>query len=366
MKKIKESNIAVIGGGISGLSAAFFLQKAGAKVTVYEREGKLKQQGLGFLIMPNGFRVMSRMGLAPKLQEEGTPIFKTVLIDEKGKVNTIQSMNSCYAITRPSCIGLLEESIGTENIQYEKKIIDFHENSGIVDQLEFSDGTMVKPDMIIASDGINSKTRNFLFPDHHTKVVKEKEIVSIIHSPLLSKMLKHTFVKLRCPEKGFNMGIIPVGKDELVWYIQINTTLVDAPGKNPVEIYDFCSQLAPSLPGLFKRALDVTNYSNAYVWEMQAMELLPSFHKKGILLTGDAAHPLLSFTSQGASSALDDAWYFNEVIQAGYSSNEELFSTFYNGRKKVIQQYLSDGKILLDQFLFPGKYSTVDLPYCKP
>ena len=365
MKRISESNIAIIGGGIAGLSMAFFLQKTGANVTVYERQGKFKQQGLGFLIMPNGYKVFQRMGLLGKLQKEGTPILKTLLMNENGKVNTVQNMVCCYSISRPACIQLLEESVGYENIQYEKEIVAFHEKDSKVNEIEFKDGTLIHPDMVIASDGMNSKTRKYLFPDHPIKAVREKEIVSVIHSPELSKKLKHTFVKLLCPEKGYNMGIIPVGGDELVWYIRMNTNLLEAPGKNPLEIKPFCEELGLSLPNLFKQALEMTNYNYAYLWEMNAMELLPSFHKKGILLSGDAAHPLLSFTSQGASSSLDDAWYFNELIQAGYSSHEELFAIFYKGRKKVIQQYLSDGKILLDQFLFPREYTTVNLPFCK-
>lgn len=366
MKSISESNIAIIGGGIAGLSIAYFLQKAGAKVTIYEREGKSKQQGLGFLIMSNGFKVFNRMGIAHKIQKEGMPIFKTVLVNENGKVNTIQNMLACYSITRPGCIKLLEDNFGPDNIQHEKEIIAFHEKDNNVKQIEFSDGSIVNPDMIIASDGINSITRKFLFPDHEIKAVEEKEIVSVIHSPVLSKTLKHSFIKLLCPEKGFNMGIIPVGGDELIWYVQINTNILQAPGKSSLEIEAFCNELSSALPNIFRRAFEHTNFGAAYLWDMKAMELLPSFHKKGILLVGDAAHPLLSFTSQGASSALDDAWYFNELAHAGYSSQEELFSLFYNGRKTVIQQYISEGKILLDQFLFPHQYSTIKLPFCKP
>jgi len=366
MKRISKLNIAIIGGGVAGLSMAFFLQKTGALVTVYEREGKFKQQGLGFLIMPNGYKVFNRMGMLGKVQKEGMPILKTLLINEKGKVNTIQNMACCYSISRPACIRLLEESVGYENIQYNKEIVAFHEKNDLVYQIEFKDGTLINPDMIIASDGMNSRTRKYLFPDHKITAVEEKEIVSVVHSPELSKKLKHTFVKLLCPEKGFNMGIIPVGADELVWYIQINGNILKPPGKNILEMNAFCKQISHSLPNIFKRVLEITNYAHAYIWEMNSMELLPSFHKKGILLTGDAAHPLLSFTSQGASSALDDAWYFNELVHSEYSSHEQLFTTFYNGRKKVIQQYISDGKILLDQFLFPYQYSTVSLPFCKP
>ena len=159
------------------------------------------------------------------------------------------------------------------------------------------------------------------------------------------------------------MGVIPLGGNELVWYIQINTNIHDQPIKTASEINAFCSEIFYSLPNLFKRVLQYTDYDSTYVWEMNTMDLLPSFHNKGILLVGDAAHPLLSFTSQGASSALDDAWHLNELLQTKYSSKEALFKTFYESRKFTIQRYILEGKILLDQFLRPYKYSNVALPF---
>ncbi len=318
---------------------------------------------MGFLIMPNGFKVMDEMGIAQKVQKEGMPILRAVMMNEEGRVSNIQSMDCCYSISRPTCIKLLEQTLGYENIQYKKEMNTFHEKDGIVNQLEFKDGTFVNPDVIIASDGMNSKTRKYIFPEFQTKMVAEKEIVSIIYSPELSKNLKHTFVKYLNPERGFNMGILPLGGNELVWYIQINSNIHDLPMKTPSEINAFCSEIFFSLPNLFKRALEYTDYDSTYMWEMNTMDLLPAFHKKGILLMGDAAHPLLSFTSQGTSSALDDAWNLSELLQTKYSSTEALFKTFYEARKYTIQRYILEGKILLDQFLRPHKYSNVALPF---
>src|SRR5712692_4457125 len=64
-------NIAVIGGGLGGLSAAVALHQAGFAVEVYEQAPELTQIGGGINMGPNAARVLRRLGLGPGLDREG-------------------------------------------------------------------------------------------------------------------------------------------------------------------------------------------------------------------------------------------------------------------------------------------------------
>ena len=55
--------IAVIGAGIGGLSAAVGLQRAGAKVTVFERAPEVRAEGSGLSIFANGLAALETLGL---------------------------------------------------------------------------------------------------------------------------------------------------------------------------------------------------------------------------------------------------------------------------------------------------------------
>ena len=55
--------IAVIGGGIGGLSAALQLLKAGLDVHVYEQAERISEIGAGIQISPNASRLLLRLGL---------------------------------------------------------------------------------------------------------------------------------------------------------------------------------------------------------------------------------------------------------------------------------------------------------------
>ena len=63
--------IAVIGGGIDGLSAAVSLLRAGFEVDVYEQAPELNEVGGGINMAPNAVRVLHRLGLAEGLDREG-------------------------------------------------------------------------------------------------------------------------------------------------------------------------------------------------------------------------------------------------------------------------------------------------------
>ena len=66
-----DLRIAIVGGGIGGLSAAVALQAAGARVRVYEQAPELGEVGAGVALGPNGLRLLRRgrdRGRADQLQ----------------------------------------------------------------------------------------------------------------------------------------------------------------------------------------------------------------------------------------------------------------------------------------------------------
>src|SRR6478736_450831 len=64
-------NIAVIGGGIGGLSAALHLLAAGFDVQVYEQAPRITEIGAGIQVSPNASRLLIRLGLKAALDAAG-------------------------------------------------------------------------------------------------------------------------------------------------------------------------------------------------------------------------------------------------------------------------------------------------------
>jgi 2-polyprenyl-6-methoxyphenol hydroxylase-like FAD-dependent oxidoreductase len=63
--------IAIIGGGICGLSLALNLKERGIDCRVYERAPELKELGVGITLLPHAMREFTALGLADELLKAG-------------------------------------------------------------------------------------------------------------------------------------------------------------------------------------------------------------------------------------------------------------------------------------------------------
>src|SRR3954469_3013330 len=62
--------VAIIGGGIGGLTAALALLKRGFDVEVYEQASELREVGAGIQISANGNRVFSALGVLGEIKAQ--------------------------------------------------------------------------------------------------------------------------------------------------------------------------------------------------------------------------------------------------------------------------------------------------------
>jgi salicylate hydroxylase len=77
-------SIAIVGGGLGGLTAALALQSRGLDVHVFEQAEVLREIGAGVSIHPNAARLLRRIGLEAQLRKIGVPIGGVVLRSSQG------------------------------------------------------------------------------------------------------------------------------------------------------------------------------------------------------------------------------------------------------------------------------------------
>jgi 2-polyprenyl-6-methoxyphenol hydroxylase-like FAD-dependent oxidoreductase len=121
----------------------------------------------------------------------------------------------------------------------------------------------------------------------------------------------------------------------------------------PEIIQQFMTDRVINYPKEFQSAIKNTNFNKAFLWVSKRMDLLPKFHKNNMVLVGDAAHPLLAFTSQGANSAIEDALCLASLLskQKPEETFENVFEDYYAKRKVFIQKYINEGDELIRDFL---------------
>ena len=64
-------DVAIVGGGICGLSLALHLKQRGIDARVYERAPEIKELGVGITLLPHAMREFSALGLGDALLAAG-------------------------------------------------------------------------------------------------------------------------------------------------------------------------------------------------------------------------------------------------------------------------------------------------------
>jgi 2-polyprenyl-6-methoxyphenol hydroxylase-like FAD-dependent oxidoreductase len=69
-------NVAIVGSGTAGVAAALFLERAGHRITVFERVASPSPVGAGILLQPTGQAVLAELGLLDRIAHAGARVVR--------------------------------------------------------------------------------------------------------------------------------------------------------------------------------------------------------------------------------------------------------------------------------------------------
>ncbi|CDO70374.1 hypothetical protein BN946_scf184999.g14 [Trametes cinnabarina] len=168
----KDFEIAIVGGGVVGLTCAVALQKAGVPVKVFEAAAAFGEIGAG--IGPNAVRVLNEIGVLDAILQRTGPdevkaegfIFRPGVGDHRAvyRIPTRDPDDAQLFIHRATFLDALVS-------QVDPKIAHFHKRCTSVTEsltnpkrvlLHFLDGTTHEADVVLGSDGIKSAVRKYV------------------------------------------------------------------------------------------------------------------------------------------------------------------------------------------------------------
>ncbi|KAL0580833.1 hypothetical protein V5O48_001209 [Marasmius crinis-equi] len=168
----KDFTVAIVGGGLCGLAAAYPLSKAGVTVKVFEAAPKFEEIGAGVGFGPNAIRALESLGLLPAIlarSDQESPeqrLFKFVEGSAPHNLvfdyETTNPTNLGLGIYRPACLDGLISLLDPSITQFNKRCSSLTTTSTGRTRIQFSDGTTHEADIVIGTDGIRSVTRQFV------------------------------------------------------------------------------------------------------------------------------------------------------------------------------------------------------------
>lgn len=357
------SKVAIIGAGVSGLSMANYLEKNNIDYHLYERRMKDDLKGHGFILPKEGIEYLSQIIDIEQLYKKGSFLQKYIHYDHKGNILTEKELDNVFVISRKTLIDVLSTNIPVDKISYEKPL----NLTGFVDGkavLEFEEtNEKITADIVIASDGSRSRIRRTIFEDEKMIAVRENEVVNIIENEEIANQIEHNFLKFHHENGGLTFGVLKLSPKKILWYCQFDIEKYFMKNDyDAASIKQFMMDHFGDWNPLISSIITQSSYENAHIWKVYELEKLNPFSHENIVFLGDAAHPLIPFTSQGVTSALKDSYILTQLLLEK-EDLEETFKKYETERKPEIEIHIKNGRVLLDQFLLPlDQHATHTLP----
>lgn len=335
-----------MGAGISGLSMANYLEKHNIDYHIYERRKKDDLTGHGFLLPQEGLEYLSKIIDCNLLFEQGSFLKKYIQYSHKGKILAEKELNNVFAISRQALISILSQNISPDKITYEKTITLGNIGNGTLKNHHFN------ADLTIISDGSRSRIRGEMFTKERIRTVRENEVVNIIKNKTIADSIDNDFMKFHHEEGGLTFGILKLSSDTILWYSQFDNEKYRINECTPDHLKMYMLEIFDQWHPLVSHIIKQSDYKNVHLWHVYELEKLNPFYKDNVVFIGDAAHPLIPFTSQGVTSALKDSFTLTKHL-VEEENLHEAFRKYEEERKPEIEIHIKNGRILLNQFLLP-------------
>jgi 5-methylphenazine-1-carboxylate 1-monooxygenase len=325
----KIIDIAIIGGGIGGLTTALALQQRGLDCTVFESVDAIRPLGVGINLLPHSVRVLSALGLQPALAATAIETGSLSFYNRHGQLvwSEPRGLAAGYAypqfsIHRGELQMLLLEAanrrLGPTGIRAGHALESFEPDGESV-LLRFADRAGERPRpvrarAVIAADGIHSVVRRHFHPAEGAPRFSGRMLwrATTSAAPFLDgrSMIQagHQNQKFVC--YPISARDASEGRVLINWIAELTVPGTTPPRQDWSRRVDKSVFAGPfsgwKFPWLDIPAL-IDGAEAVFEYPMVDRDPLPRWTHDRVTLLGDAAHPMYPIGSNGASQAILDA-----------------------------------------------------------
>src|SRR5690242_8104984 len=173
--------VAIVGGGICGLSLALNLKSRGIDARVYERAPQINELGVGITALPHAMREFTALGIGNELLAAGIENRESCFFNRFGQLIYKEPRGKFAGYQYPE-VGIhrgklhlilydaVRRKLGEDAVRTDCECVGVEQDEGgaTVHLKESSTGRMlesVRAAAVIACDGINSAVRKQFYPD---------------------------------------------------------------------------------------------------------------------------------------------------------------------------------------------------------
>lgn len=333
----------IVGAGIGGLSAGIALKQAGWNVRIFERTASARELGFGLGLAPNAMAALGELGVADAVLARGHEPMSGEMRRMDGTV--LQRMAVRHRILggpfviamRPALHGALLDAVGGDSITAASEATGFTVSGRRV-ALHLANGSSAEGDLLVGADGVHSVIRRQLHPAEPP--ARPSGIVSVRGAAhgmaphlggvdaiyYLGRGVESAF--LRASDTG-----------SIYWFFACAERLLPAGVTDPAALVSIVGQRFDTTFRTITGATSDLRYDGVLV----DRDPLPFWGTDIVTLLGDAAHPMLPQTGQGAAQAIVDAVALGKAL-TGHVDIEPTLRAYERGRRPRTAALVRQGR----------------------
>lgn len=340
--------IAIVGGGIGGLTLGLALREQGIAVDIYEQAGELREVGAAVALSANATRFYERIGLGDRFAglafEIRTLIHRDgrsgrVIGRHKGRPSYREQFGAPYwGIHRADLQKILSGALGMERVHLGQRLVDIAQGGDEV-TLRFADGSSTTSNFVVGGDGARSAVRHWMLGYDDVLYSGCSAFRGIVAPALLDKLPEPDAIQfwmgpgghlLHYPIGNGDQNFLLVERQPSPWPSR-EWTLPTCEGEQMARFKDWHPAVAQMIAAV----------PTSPRWGLFHRPPLSRWSKGRVTLIGDAAHALVPHHGQGANQTIEDAVVLARCLAESspkqFAEAQERYERLRRGRTRKVQ-----------------------------
>ncbi len=338
-------HVAIVGGGICGLSLALNLKERGIACRVYERAPEIKPLGVGITLLPHAMREFSALGLGEELLKAGIENRECCFFNRFGQLIYREDRGKFAGYPFPE-VGIhrgrlhvilyeaVQKRLGPDAVLTDCECVSIEQDdSGATVYLKQTttgkSRDSARVDVVIACDGINSALRKQFYPNDKIAfsgintwrgVTRRKPILGgrtymRVGSILTGKIVIYPIID----------SVDAEGNQLINWMAEIKRDTTEQNDWNkPGNLSDFFPLYESWRFDWLDVAQMIRDADQILENPMVDKDPIDRWTFGRVTLAGDAAHPMYPRGSNGAAQAAIDARTLADLLQKNSDGHKAL------------------------------------------
>lgn len=336
--------VLIVGGGLSGVSAAICLRREGIDVEIVEREPVWGALGTGITLMGPALRALHQLGVLERCLSEGAGGSEMCLFSAEGELlHTLEipgllghDWPAVGGMMRPTLHQILADEVRAAGVSVSTgtTVTSLGQRDDRVD-VELSDESTRSYDLVLGADGMRSHIRRLVFGD---QAPDPQPLGQAVWRALVRRPASVTG-EFQFYGPGLKTGFTPLGPDRMYQFLvqPVADQVLPPPEERPARMRELLSVFGGVVAEVRET---ITEPRQVDVRKLYWLLMPPPWYRGRVLLIGDAAHATTPQLAMGGAIALEDGIVLGELLAAETDLNtalEKFMDRRYERCQMVVQ-----------------------------